>query len=222
MNTPNQRDELVTLLYEAVLAMDDELVGTVSEAVLANRVDAGFAVKHGLMAAMEQAAKLYSSEVYYVSELLLCADALQAGLRILGPHAAPDESERRSRMIIGTVEGDVHDVGKNIVKVMFEATGWVVHDLGKDVPPQRFVEEETRTKADIIALSALMSTTMLAIPKAVQIIRAACPEVPIIVGGAPLNRDIALDYGADGYAANAGEAVFEAKRLVTRAGSMRE
>jgi methanogenic corrinoid protein MtbC1 len=182
-------------------------------------MDAGFAVRHGLMAAMEKAAELYSAEVYYVSELLLCADALRAGLLVLGPHVAADGSERKKQMIIGTVEGDIHDVGKNIVRVMFEATGWVVHDLGKDVTPDRFVEAQERTHADIVALSALMSTTMLAIPKAIRVIKGEHPHIPVIVGGAPLKRDIAIAYGADGYADNAGEAISEAKALLLHADS---
>jgi methanogenic corrinoid protein MtbC1 len=216
MNLSRVREELTKGLYDAVVAMDEEKVRTLSQSVLANGMDAGFFVKYGLMAAMEKAAELYSAEVYYVSELLLCADALQAGLRILGPHVAADGTERKKRMIIGTVEGDIHDVGKNIVKVMFEATGWDVHDLGKDVSPDGFIEEQAKVQADVIALSALMSTTMLAIPKAIRVIRGEHPAVPIIVGGAPLNREIARAYGADGYADNAGEAIAEAGALLLR------
>lgn len=214
MSTVGVHGELIQQLYDAVVAMDEERVKALSESVLASGMDAGLAVKHGLMAAMEKAAQLYSSEIYYVSELLLCADALQAGLVLLGPHVAADGSERKKQMIIGTVEGDIHDVGKNIVRVMFEATGWEVHDLGKDVSPDRFVEEQTKTGADIIGLSALMSTTMLAIPKAIRIIKGEHPHVPVIVGGAPLRRDIAVAYGADGFANNAGEAISEAKALL--------
>jgi methanogenic corrinoid protein MtbC1 len=216
MTMAGTRQGLIKELYEAVVAMDEERVRALSESVLAEGIDADLAVKLGLMAAMEKAAELYTSEVYYVSELLLCADALQAGLRILGPHVAADDSERKKQMIIGTVEGDVHDVGKNIVKVMFEATGWVVHDVGKDVAPDRFVEEQSRTGADVIALSALMSTTMLAIPKAMRIIKDAHPDIPVIVGGAPLTRDIAVAYGADGYAKDGGEAISEVKALLLR------
>jgi len=216
MKISETQEELAKQVYDAVVGMDEGRVTTLSQTALAAGTDAGFVVKYGLMAAMEKAAELYSSEVYYVSELLLCADALQAGLRILGPHAEADRSERERTIIIGTVEGDVHDVGKNIVKVMFEATGWVVHDLGKDVAPGRFVEAQIETRADIIALSALMSTTMLAIPKAIRMIKGAHPDIPIMVGGAPLSRTIAEAYGADGYAENAGEAIAEAKSLLTR------
>jgi methanogenic corrinoid protein MtbC1 len=165
---------------------------------------------------MEKAGELFTSDVYYVSELLLCADALHAGLEILIPHVKGNQSENKRQIIIGTVEGDIHDVGKNIVKTMFEATEWQVHDLGKDVAPQRFVDEQTRIGADVIALSALMTTSMLAIPKAIGMIKAEHPEVAVMVGGAPLTRDIALGYGADGYAKDAGEAVAEAKAILAR------
>lgn len=216
MNESHQQQELEKELYDAVVAMDEERVQVLSTRVLTEGLDARSAVRFGLMAAMEKAAQLYSSEVYYVSELLLCADALQAGLRILGPHVAIDGSEDKKQMLIGTVEGDIHDVGKNIVRIMFESTGWTVHDLGKDVPPDKFVEEQRRTGADVIALSALMSTTMLAIPKAIRVIKGEYPHVPVIVGGAPLTRDIAMAYGADGYADNAGEAITEVGALLRK------
>lgn len=211
-----KRKDLVASLFDAVLNMDEDAAAATSRAVLAEGVDAEVAVKQGLMAAMEKVGELYASGTYYVSELLLCADALHAGLEVLAPHVGEGLDGQKRSLMIGTVEGDVHDVGKNLVKVMFEATGWSVHDIGKDVVPERFVEEQTRVKADIIGLSALMSTTMLAIPKAIKLIRAGCPGVPVMVGGAPLTRDIALSFGADGYAHNAGEAVAEAKRLLAR------
>jgi methanogenic corrinoid protein MtbC1 len=212
----HREEELVKGLYDAVVAMDEARVRALSMSVLTEGVDTNLAVRDGLMAAMEKAGELYTSDVYYVSELLLCADALHAGLEILIPHASGNQSEKKRQIIIGTVEGDIHDVGKNIVKTMFEATGWQVHDLGKDVGPQRFVDEQTRIGADIIALSALMTTSMLAIPKAIGMIKAAHPEVAVMVGGAPLTRDIALGYGADGYAKDAGAAVAEAKATLAR------
>jgi methanogenic corrinoid protein MtbC1 len=208
--------DLIREVFDAVVGMDEDRVRTLCASVLTDGGDVRSAVKDGLMAAMEKVGELYSSNVYYVSELLLCADALRAGVQILGPHISDDGSETRKQIIIGTVEGDIHDVGKNIVRIMFEATGWIVYDLGKDVAPQRFIDEQARVKADIVALSALMSTTMLAIPKAIRMIKNEHPHVPIMVGGAPLSRDIAVNYGADGYAKDAGEAVVEAKAIIAR------
>jgi methanogenic corrinoid protein MtbC1 len=124
--------------------------------------------------------------------------------------------ETKKRIVIGTVEGDIHDIGKNLVKIMFEAAGWVVHDLGKDVKLQRFIEEQKRTQSDVLALSALMTTSMLAMPKIIEMMKAEDPHVAILVGGAPLTREIAKSYGADGYADHAGEAVREANEMLKR------
>jgi methanogenic corrinoid protein MtbC1 len=139
---------------------------------------------------------------------------LYTGLEILRPHIKIDASEKRMKIVIGTVEGDIHDIGKNLVKIMFEAAGWIVHDLGNDVQLSRFAEEQKKTQADVVALSALMTTSMLAIPKAIEMIRAESPEVTIMVGGAPLSLDIAKEYGADGYADDAGKAVNETLKIL--------
>ena len=117
-------------------------------------------------------------------------------------------------IVLGVVEGDVHDIGKNLVKMMFDVAGWTVYDLGKDVPLEKFVEEHLKTDSDIVAMSALMTTSMVAIPKAIEMIRARNPKAIIMVGGAPINADVALRYGADGYAETAGTAVEEAIRLI--------
>jgi methanogenic corrinoid protein MtbC1 len=116
------------------------------------------------------------------------------------------------------VEGDIHDIGKNLVKIMFESAGWTVYDLGKDVALQNFVDEQVRVGADVIALSALMTTSMLAMPTVIQMIKAKDPGVAIMVGGAPLTSETAKIYGADGYATNAGEAVREANEMLKRLG----
>ena len=137
-------------------------------------------------------------------------------MEVLKPHIKAGQSEKKRQLIIGTIEGDIHDIGKNLVKIMFESAGWTVHDLGKDVMLQRFVDEQIRTGADVIALSTLMTTSMLAMPTAIEMIKAKDPQVAIMVGGAPLTRDIAVSYGADGFASNAGEAVREAKEMLKR------
>jgi len=146
----------------------------------------------------------------------MCSDALYAGLDILRPHIKTKEEEIKLKIVIGTVEGDIHDIGKNLVKTMFDAAGWVVYDLGRDVKLERFAEEQVRTSSDVVALSALMSTSMLAMPRVIEMIKAQNPNVAIMVGGAPVTRDRAEAYGADGYADNAGEAVQEAVNMVTR------
>jgi methylmalonyl-CoA mutase cobalamin-binding domain/chain len=208
--------ELLKGLSDAVVAFDEEAVAKLSKAVVEEGVDAYDAVINGLAAGMERVGELYTKKEYFVPELLLCADALYAGLAILRPHMKTTEGAVKGQVVIGTVEGDVHDIGKNLVKMMFEAAGWTIHDLGRDVKLERFVEEQMKTDSDIVALSALMSTSMLAIPKVIQMIKARNPNVAIMVGGAPITEDVAKLYGADGYATNAGNAVQEAIRMISR------
>jgi len=216
MATEERTQELVKGLYDAVVNMDEDTAGEISQAALDEGVDAYYAVTQGLAAAMVKVGEFYINNEYFVPELLLCADALYTGLEILRPHIKIDETVAKKQIVIGTVEGDIHDIGKNLVKIMFEAAGWTVHDLGKDVQLQRFVEEQKRTQSDVVALSALMTTSMLAMPKVIEMLRAEDPDVAIMVGGAPLSPDIAKSYGADGYADNAGEAVREAAKMLER------
>jgi len=203
-------------LYDAVVNYDEEASVELSKAALEEGVDAYKAVMEGLAAGMEKVGQLYNEQEYFVPELLLCADALYAGLEILNPHIKVEEHAKKLKIVIGTVEGDVHDIGKNIVKVMFDAAGWTVYDLGKDVKAERFLEEQEKTKSDIVALSALMSSSMLVMPKIIKMIKDRNSNIGVMVGGAPLTREIANKYGADGYANNAGGAVQEAVSVITR------
>ena len=214
MATEERKQELIKGLYNAVVNMDEDTARELSQAVLDEGIDAYEAVTQGLTAAMDRVGELYANFEYFVPQLLLCADALYAGLQILRPHVRLGERGAARQIVIGTVEGDIHDIGKNLVKIMFEAAGWIVHDLGRDVQLQRFVEEQKRTQSEVVALSALMTTSMMAMPRVIEMIKAENPAVAIMVGGAPLSRDIARSYGADGYADNAGEAVREAVRML--------
>ena len=217
MVTSDRREELIKGLYDAVVNMDEDTARELSRTVVEEGVDAYDALNRGLAAAMEKVGQLYTSNVYFVPELLVCADALYAGLDVLRPHVKAGDTGDKHQIIIGTVEGDIHDIGKNLVRMMFEAVGWVVHDLGSDVQLRRFAAEQARIHADVVALSALMTTSMLAMPKAIEMIRGADKDVAILVGGAPLTQEIALSYGADGYASDAVKAVQEANRLLKQA-----
>ena len=216
MSSEERAQELIKGLYNAVINMDEEAAADFSHTILEEDIDAYQAVVNGLTAAMEKVGELYTNQEYFVPELLLCSDALYAGLDILKPHIKDEGTEAKGQIVIGVVEGDIHDIGKNLVRIMFDAAGWTVHDLGKDVKLERFVEEQQRTNADIVALSALMTTSMLAIPKVVQMVKAQDPNIAVMVGGAPLTREIARSYGADGYADNAGDAVAEAISMLNR------
>jgi methanogenic corrinoid protein MtbC1 len=215
MASKERTEELIKGLQEAVLSMDEEAAVEYSNAVLSEGVDAYYAVMNGLAKAMDKVGQLYDSQEYFVPELLLCSDALYAGLEVLKPHIKAADAQAKGQVVIGVVEGDIHDIGKNLVKIMFEAAGWTVYDLGRDVQLARFAEEQQRTKSDLVALSALMTTSMLALPQAIKLIKARDPKVAVMVGGAPVTRDIAKSYGADGYADNAGQVVQEAVRVLS-------
>jgi methanogenic corrinoid protein MtbC1 len=166
--TEERTQELIKGLYDAVINMDEDVARKLSQATLEEGIGAYYTVTHGLTAAMEKVGELYVSKEYFVPEILLCSDALYAGLEILSPHIKVSTTEKKRQIVIGTVEGDIHDIGKNLVKIMFEAAGWTVHDLGGDVHLPRFVEEQKRKQSDVVAMSALVTTSMLAMPKAID------------------------------------------------------
>jgi len=217
MTTEEKSSDLFKKLHDAVVAFEEERVAELCRQVLDEGVDAYDAIMQGLAAGMDTVGQLYEQKEYFVPELLLCSDALYAGLEILRPHIRSDATQAAGKIILGVVEGDIHDIGKTLVKTMFEAAGWEIYDLGKDVKLGQFVEELVRTDADVVALSALMTTSMLAMPKVIGLLRAKKPEVIIMLGGAPLNMEIAKQYGADGYASDAVSAVHETERLLAAA-----
>jgi dimethylamine corrinoid protein len=216
MATEKRTKEILKRLHDAVSLFEEEEAAKWARIALEEGVDPFVATMGGLAEGMMEAGEKYNRKEYFVPELLMCADALYAGLNILKPavEASGRKSEVKGSIVLGVVEGDVHDIGKNLVKLMFEVAGWTVHDLGKDVPLDKFVEEQIRTDSDIVGISALMTTSMLNMPEIIKRIRAKNPKVRIMIGGAPVNPEIAEKYGADGYAKNAGTAVDEAIRLL--------
>lgn len=210
------KEELLKQLHEGVVKYDEDMVKEAAQKVLEEGFDPLEAIMDGLAAGMQEVGELYERNEYFVPEVLLCADALYAGLDILKPHVKGERQDIKGQVVIGTVEGDVHDIGKNLVKMMFEVAGFTVHDLGRDVPLERFVEEQIRTDSEIVALSAMMTTTMLGMKKVIEMIKEKNPNVAIMLGGAPVTRDTAELFGADGYAESAGNAVSEAIKMIGR------
>jgi methanogenic corrinoid protein MtbC1 len=204
-------------LHDAVVDMDEEKTPRLCREALEAGIDAYTAIMQGLAAGMDTVGRLYEQKEYFVPELLLCSDAMYAGLEVLRPQVKVGEHEAAGKIIMGVVEGDIHDIGKTLVKTMFEAAGWEIFDLGKDVKLERFAQTLRETGADVVALSALMTTSMMAMPKAIAMLKAVDPQVIVLVGGAPLNAEIARQYGADGYAPDAIAAVETAGRLFTKA-----
>ena len=216
MATEERTKEILKGLHQAVLKFEEEDAVKWAKIAIEEGVDPFVATMEGLAEGMMEAGEKYNCKEYFVPELLMCADALYAGLDILKPAVAASgrKSAAKGSIVLGVVEGDVHDIGKNLVKLMFEVAGWTVHDLGKDVPLDKFVEEQIRTDSDIVGISALMTTSMLAMPEVIKRLRAKNPKVRIMLGGAPISPEVAEKYGADGYAKTAGTAVDEAMRLL--------
>ncbi len=212
------RQELLLSLKEGVVNFEEEKVKKAAQQVLDEGLNAYDAVMNGLAAGMEVVGELYDQHEYFVPELLMCADALYAGLGILKPHISLEDLDQKvkGQVVIGTVQGDVHDIGKNLIKMMFEVAGFTVYDLGRDVPLEKFAEEQIRTDSEIVALSAMMTTTMMGMKKVVQMIKEKNPHVKIMLGGAPLTADVAKLFGADGYAESAGNAVQEAIKMISQ------
>jgi methanogenic corrinoid protein MtbC1 len=216
MVSATRTKEILEGLHQAVVHYDEEKVVEWAKIALDEGLDAFVAAMEGLAGGMVEVGELYNRKEYFVPELLMCADALYAGLGVLRPaiKASGREARVRGSIVLGVVEGDIHDIGKDLVKMMFDVAGWVVYDLGTDVPLDKFVEEQVRTGSDIVGISAMMTTSMLAMPVVIKKLREKNPNVRILIGGAPINTDVVEKYGADGYAKGAGTAVDEAIRLI--------
>ena len=208
------KEEILKKLAECVVEFDEDGAKEWAQKAVDEGVDAFEAIMDGLAAGMEKVGELYDQQEYFVPELLMSGDALYAGLDVLKPHVKKESVKNLGQVVIGTVQGDVHDIGKNIIKLMFEVGGFEVHDLGRDVPLEKFVEEQMRTDSDIVAMSAMMTTTMVGMKKVIEMIKEKNPNVAIMLGGAPVTQDVADLWGADGYAAKAGNAVQEAIRMI--------
>lgn len=170
----------------------------------------------GLISAMDEVGKRFEAGEFYVPEMLIAARAMQAGLGILKPYMLEKNIQAKGRIIMGTVKGDLHDIGKNLVSMMLEGAGFEVVDLGTDVSPEVFVAAVEENQPDLIGLSALLTTTMQNMKSTIEaIVQAGLREqVKIIIGGAPVTDAYAKTVGADGYAADASRAVSLAKSLV--------
>ncbi len=210
------KEEILEKLKTGVVEYLEEQVKEAAQQGLDDGYGALELIMDGLAAGMEIVGDLYDRHEYFVPEVLMCADALYGGLDILRPHIPPKEGGLNAQVVIGSIQGDVHDIGKNLVKMMFDVAGWEVHDLGRDVPLESFVEEQLKTDSEVVAMSAMMTTTMLGMKKVIQMIKDKNPNVAIMLGGAPVTQDVANLFGADGYAESAGNAVSEGIKMIGR------
>ncbi len=211
------KQEFLKMLSDNVADMEDEQVGEVAQEYIDGGYPALDGILNGLVDGMQRAAELYEEEEYFIPELLICSDAMYNGLDVLRPHLEKVDAEEKPKVVIGVVEGDTHDIGKNLVRVMLEAAGYEIYDLGRDVPLQDFVDKAKQVKASGIAMSTLMSTTMPGMGKVIEKLKQAGirDSIKVIIGGAPISLAFAQKIGADGYAANAVEAVKLMNSLMT-------
>ena len=212
------KEELLQEMARCVRDMEDELVTEVTQEYADAGYDPQEGILNGLVVGMNEAGKLYEEEEYYIPELLICSDAMYNGLDVLRPLLPQDAGGNGTKVVIAVIQGDTHDIGKNLVKIMLEAAGYQVVDLGRDVPIARLVDAVREEKPQILALSTLMSTSMAHMGTLIEELKKAGlrDSVKVIVGGAPLSRGFAEKIGADGYSENATEAVKLVDRLTGR------
>jgi len=172
-------------------------------------------LKKGLLAAMDLVGERFGEGDIFIPQVIWSAKAMQAGMDLLRPHFTEDQQGKSVRIIIGTAEGDIHDIGKNLVGMMLEGAGFEVVDLGVGVKPEQFVEKAVEEKADIIGVSALLTTTMMGMAEVVKLKNEkALSSLKVIIGGAPLSLDFCKEIGADAYGVDAMDAVAKVKELM--------
>jgi len=203
-------------LYEAILTGDAGKAEEATRTALAAGVEPSELLREYMIPAMDEVGRRFECNEYFVPELLIAARAMKKSLELLTPKLAETGAEPAGRVVIGTVQGDLHDIGKNLVASMLEGGGFQVVDLGVDVAPTQFVAAAQQQDGTIVALSALLTTTMTVMKKVIDALESAGirEKTKVIIGGAPITQQYADQIGADGYSDNASGAVAVARRLM--------
>lgn len=209
-------ENIIEKIYLAVLEGNAEDTRANVILALENGEKAEEILNHGLIIAMKQVGELFEEGEYFVPEMLISARAMQSGMSVLRPVLVAQQVKPIGKIVIGTVKGDLHDIGKNLVSMMLEGAGFQIIDLGTDVAAERFLEAVNEQRPDILAMSALLTTTMVNIEKTLRFLEEndARKGMKVIIGGAPLTQKYADEIGADGYAPDASQATVVAKRLM--------
>jgi corrinoid protein of di/trimethylamine methyltransferase len=203
-------------LYDAILIGNFKLARETTEKALAANADPQELVQKYMIPAMDEVGRRYEANEYFVPELLIAARAMKASLELIRPLLIARGASFSGRVVIGTVKGDLHDIGKNLVAAMLEGAGFEVIDLGVDVSPDKFTNAIKEKNANLVAMSALLTTTMSSMKTIIEAINAAGlrSKVKVMIGGAPVTDKYASDIGADGYSSNANGAVALARKLL--------
>ncbi|HPW17627.1 MAG TPA: cobalamin-dependent protein [Candidatus Aminicenantes bacterium] len=205
---------MLAAMQEALIAGKKAEVESLVDGALAGGVAAARILDEGLIPGMERLGEQFKRNEVFIPEVLVAARAMQAGLAKLEPHLAKAGVKPRGIVVIGTVKGDLHDIGKNLVAMMLRGNGFKIVDLGVDVAPEKYLDAARASGAGAIALSALLTTTMVQMKNVVEAVKKAGLAVPVVVGGAPVTRDYADRIGADGFAPDAASAVEEIGRII--------
>jgi len=204
----------ISKVYDAVLEFDDELVVESVENEVGKGTDISNILNNGLISAMDEVGRLFSEGEFFVPEMLMAAHAMKAGLDVLKPHMSADDNASKGTVVIGSVKGDMHDIGKNLVAMMMEGAGFKVIDIGIDADTETFLNAAKEHGADVVCMSALLTTTMPAMSDIINKIKEDNLGYKTMVGGAPVTQKFANQIGASGYSGDAAEAVELARELV--------
>lgn len=202
-------------IYETIVTLNGEDIAAQVQTELDSGTPVLKILQEGLIGALDEVGNKFSEGEMFVPEMLRAAQVMKSGLEIIRPHLTDSDIPSSGTIVLGTVKGDLHDIGKNLVAMMMEGAGFKVIDLGVDIPGENFVKAAEEHRADVVGLSALLTTTMPAMEEAVGLLRQAGISAKIIVGGAPLTRGFAEKIGADGYGEDAPDAARIAKGLLT-------
>lgn len=208
--------EIIAQLKETVIAGNMAESKALAEKALRQGLKPGEILNQALIAGMDRVGDLFKCNEIYVPEVLLAAKSMQQAMTVLKPHLVKGGIEPRGKVVVGTVRGDLHDIGKNLVAMMLEGAGFEIIDLGNDVPSERFVEAATEHGANIISMSALLTTTMHVMKDTIELLKSKnlARKVKTMVGGAPVTQAFATEIGADGYGDDAASAVDLAKQFI--------
>lgn len=209
------KQSLLESIKENLIEMEEDTVVELCEKSLEMQIPPLETINEGLIKGMDQVSKLYEEEEYFLPEILMCSDAMNSGLEVVQPHLDKNTMAQPLKVVIGVVEGDTHDIGKNLVRILMEASGMEVHDLGRDVPLENFVTKAVDLSADIIVMSTLMSTTMDGMQKVINMLeeKKIRDQFKVFIGGGPISQFYADKIGADVYTNDASEAVRMAKQV---------
>lgn len=208
------KQDILQALADSVIEMDEDTAKKMAQTAIDTGMDAYEAITEGLVKGMQIVGDKYEQQEYFIPEVLLCSDAMIAGMEVLKPYLPANESSNVEKIVIGVVQGDTHDIGKNLVKIMLETAEFEVYDLGRNVPLQSFVDKALEVGASVIAMATLMTTTMEGMGTVIKELekRGVRDKFTVIIGGGPISQAFAEEIGADLYANDANVAVKKLKK----------